>query len=190
MSGTAVAKLCRSILEVPVKRTLVAGAIVAIVAGACGGGSDDTADAEAASTTPTRPTTTTTGEAEDAAAAPAIVPGEDADVDAVVEAYMVVFDSSTTMAEKTPYLVDPEGLEDTVTKYTTNGELMGGVSLDPKSVIVNGDTAVVYYDFLFGGNPSYTDLTGDAVKTEEGWQITREMFCGIMTSARAGCPPG
>jgi hypothetical protein len=184
------AKLFGSILEVPLKRMLAAGAILALLAGACGEGSDETADAEAASTTTTLPTTTTSVVAEDAAAAPAVVPGEDADVDAVVEAYMVVFDSSTTMAEKTPYLVDPEGLEDTVTKYTTNGELMGGVSLDPKSVIVDGDTAVVYYDFLFGGNPSYTDLTGDAVKTEEGWQITREMFCGIMTSARAGCPPG
>lgn len=183
-------KLFRSILEVPLKRMLIAGATLALLAGACGESSDEAADAEGASTTTTAPTTTTTVPAEGAVAGSAIVPGEDVDVDAVVEAYLVVFDSSTTIAEKTPYLVDPEGLEDTVTKYTTNGELMGGVSLDPKSVAVEGDTAVVYYDFLFGGNPSYTDLTGDAIRTEAGWQITREMFCGIMTSARAGCPPG
>ena len=109
-------------------------------------------------------------------------------MDAVVEAYVVVFDSTTTYEEKAPYLVEPEGLEETVATYTTTGTSMGGVSLDPKSVTIDGDIAAVSYDFLFGGNPSYTNLTGDAIRTAAGWQITREMFCDIMRSARSSCP--
>ena len=166
------------------KRMILAGAAVAIVAAACGGDSTDEADAVEAATT-VAPTTTA---ATEAVARPAIVPGEDADVDAVVEAYVVVFDSTTTYEEKAPYLVEPEGLEETVATYTATGTSMGGVSLDPKSVTVDGDTAAVSYDFLFGGNPSYTNLTGDAVRTAAGWQITREMFCDIMRSARSSCP--
>lgn len=170
------------------KRMIVAAAALALLAGACGGEAEDAEPAETAPTTSAAPTTTSPTATVADADVPAVVPGEDADVDAVVEAYMVVFDSATTFEEKEPYLVDPSGLEATVEKYETNGEMMGGVSLDPKAVVIEGDTAIVSYDFLFGGNPSYTDLTGDAVKTESGWQITREMFCGIMTSARAGCP--
>jgi len=163
------------------RRMIVVGVVIAAVASACGGGSDDAGDTTVA------PTTATTA-ASSAGAAPSIVAGEDADVDAVVEAYMVVFDSSTTFEEKAPYLVEPEGLEQTVTKYTATGTSMGGVSLDPKSVTIDGDLAAVNYDFLFGGSPSYTDLTGDAVRTAAGWQITREMFCDIMRSARSSCP--
>lgn len=159
------------------RRMIGVGVVIAAIAAACGGGSDDAGDTTVA------PTTAST-----AGAAPAIVAGEDADVDAVVEAYSVVFDSSTTFEEKVPYLVEPEGLEETVTKYTATGTSMGGVSLDPKSVTIDGDLAMVNYDFLFGGSPSYTDLTGDAVRTAAGWQITREMFCDIMRSARSSCP--
>jgi hypothetical protein len=162
---------------------ILAGVALAIVAAACGGDSTDEADAGEAATV--APTTTA---ATEAVAGPAIVPGEDADVDAVVEAYVVVFDSSTTYEEKAPYLVEPEGLEETVATYASTGTSMGGVSLDPKSVTIDGDTAAVSYDFLFGGNPSYTNLTGDAVQTAAGWQITREMFCDIMRSARSSCP--
>lgn len=163
------------------KSMIGVGVVIAAIAAACGGGSDDAGDTSVA------PTTATTA-ASAASEAPSIVAGEDADVDAVVEAYMVVFDSTTTYEEKAPYLVEPEGLEETVATYTATGTSMGGVSLDPKSVTVDGDTAAVSYDFLFGGNPSYTNLTGDAVRTTAGWQITREMFCDIMRSARSSCP--
>ena len=171
------------------KRMILAAAALALFAGACGGETDEAQPEETVPTTSEAAATTSPSTTVAEADVPAIVPGEDADVDAVVEAYMVVFDSATTFEEKEPYLVDPSGLETTVEKYAMTGESMGGVSLDPKRVVVEGDTAVVSYDFLFGGSPSYTDLTGDAVRTAARWQITREMFCGIMRSARSACPP-
>ena len=117
-----------------------------------------------------------------------IVPGEDADVDAVVLTYQIVFSSTTGYDEKAPYIDDPEGLEQTVADYQETGESMGGVELAPTSVTINGDTADVIYDLLFGGTPTYPDLTGDAVLADDTWKITREMFCAMMASARVGCP--
>ena len=65
---------------------------------------------------------------------------------------------------------------------------MGGVAVQIDSITVNGDEASILYTLLFGGNPTYAGLIGSAVKTDAGWQISRQMFCGLMTSARVGCP--
>ena len=152
-----------------------------------------TAEPATSSSTTTVPTTTTTSTT--TAVAPTtttpsggIVPGEDPDVDAVVLAYQVAFSSTTTYEETAPYLVDPTGLEETVEKYNATGESMGGIELAPNSVSIDGDVAEVQYDLLFGGTPTYPDLTGDAVLDGDVWKVTREMFCGMMTSARVGCP--
>jgi hypothetical protein len=106
-----------------------------------------------------------------------------------VLAYEIVFSSTTTYEEKVPYLVDPTGLEETVAQYQSTGEAMGGIELAATSVTIDGEVADVQYDLLFGGTPTYPDLTGDAVLDDDVWKVTREMFCGMMTSARVGCPP-
>ncbi len=103
-------------------------------------------------------------------------------------AYEIVFSSETGYEEKAPYIDDPAGLEQTVADYQETGESMGGVALVPTSVTINGDTADVTYDLLFGGTPTYPDLSGDAVLLDDTWKITREMFCAMMASARVGCP--
>lgn len=186
------------------KSSIFLAVAIALVAAGCGG--SDTVDESTATTAPattttvattTTTSTTTTTVAPTTTAAPAtttttaaggIVPGEDADVDAVVLTYQIVFSSETTYDEKAPYLVEPAGLEDTVVKYQETGEVMGGVELVPSGVTINGETADVTYDLLFGGTPTYPDLAGDAVLVDETWKVTREMFCGMMASARVGCP--
>ena len=184
--------------EDPLKRLIAMLLAFAVVAGACG-----TADAEvgetttttAAATTTTEATTTTTEATTTTAApttttteAPAIVEGEDPEVDAIVVAYTIALDSVTPYEDKAPYIDDPEGLEDTVAQYLATGESMGGIGVAVSAVAIDGDTAVVTYDLLFGGNPTYPDLSGDAVKTTDGWKITRAGFCSLMSSARVGCP--
>ena len=179
--------------------------VIALVAAACGGGSDTEAAAETtvpapesttstaapATTTTEAPTTTTT-----ATTAPptttttigGIVPGEDADVDAIVLAYEIAFDSVSDFETKAAYIDDPTGLEDTVAQYLLTGETMGGVGVAVKEVTVDGDTATLLYDLLFNDNPTYPDLTGRAVLTDAGWQVPRSAFCTLMSSARVGCP--
>jgi hypothetical protein len=175
---------------------------LALVAAACG--SDGTSDGGAngaaaattttleAATTTTAPATTTTTMAATttttAAAAGGIVAGEDAEVDAVVVAYTIALDSVSPYEDKISYIDDPSGLEDTIAKYLETGQSMGGIGVLPTAVAIDGDTAVVTYDLLFGGNPTYPDLTGEAIKTADGWKITRAGFCSLMSSARVGCP--
>lgn len=163
-----------------ITRTLIAIVIV-LVGASCG--SDEGGGTETTITITAAPETTTT-------VAGGIVPGEDPEIDAIVATYSIVFDSETTFEEKAPYLVDPTGLEETVAGYAAAGEAVGGISLQATAVVIDGDSAAVTYDFLFAGSPTYQGLEGDAVKTDAGWQITRETFCGIMSSARVGCPEG
>lgn len=182
--------------------------LVALVASACGTDGGSGAESETTTTTaaPTTTTTTTVPETTTtvaettttvaetttttSAAIPTspVVPGEDEDVDAIVEAYLVVFDSTTTFEEKSPFVTDLAGLEDTVVAYEAAGEAVGGIQLRADEVGIDGDQARVLYAFLFAGNPAYSDLEGDAVLTDAGWQVTREFFCEIMASARVGCP--
>jgi hypothetical protein len=117
-----------------------------------------------------------------------IVAGEDADVDAIVTAYSVAFDSTSDYPIKEPFIDDPAGLEETVGKYLTTGETMGGISVVVTEVVVSGEEAAVTYDLLFNGNPTYPNLPGTAVLTADGWKVPRQVFCGLMSSARVGCP--
>lgn len=181
-------------------KMLTVAIVLAVVATACADDASEPADttvttAEATTTTTTTvPATTTTvaatttTEAEAEIETSPVVAGEDEDVDAIVLAYTVVFDSTTSYEEKAPYVVDFEGLESTVTAYAEAGAAMGGISLSADEVGIDGDNARVIYSFLFAGNPAYSDLEGSAVRTDAGWQISREFFCNIMTSARVGCP--
>lgn len=182
-----------------IKQSITLAAGLALIATACGGGSEpDAADqttattTAASTTTTTAATTTTAPSTTTTTTAPLVpievVPGADEDVDAVVEAYAIVFDSSTTYEEKVPYLVEPEGLEETAAEYTATGETFGGVTVEVSAAATDEENAAVVYTLLFAGNPAYSDLNGDAVFTEAGWQITRKMFCSLMTSARVGCP--
>ena len=171
------------------KRALLLLVVAATVGAGCSQpNASETADGETPSSTTTTTTTatpTTTTTVDDIAG---IIPGEDADVDAVILAYQIVFSSETEYEEKAPYIEDPEGLEESVAQYQETGTSMGGVELAPTSVMIDGDTAEVIYDLLFGGTPTYPGLSGDAVLRDETWKITRDMFCAMMASARVDCP--
>ena len=184
------------------KRVSVLIAAIAIVATACSSASDASGDAEATTTstasvvtTTAEPTTTTTTTAdlttttiETPTTTLAFGPASEEDAAEITALYEIVFSSETTYEEKAPLIDDPSGLEETVAEYTETGESLGGVGLVAKTITVGGDLASVTYDLLFSGNPTYPDLTGDAIRVDGAWLVTREMFCSIMTSARVGCP--
>jgi hypothetical protein len=158
-----------------------------LLVSACGG--SDSAD----TTTTTMATTTTEAVAETTTTAAGgdtepIVPGENADADEIANVYAVAFDSKTTFAEKAPFIVDPDGLEATVEAYMAAGAGVGDIFLEATAVGVDGDTAIVIYDLMFGGAVFQPDQTGDAVRPEGTWQVTREYFCSVMALARVSCP--
>ncbi len=182
------------------QRLIILLGVLALTAAACSSATDTASEATVtttlASTTTAAPTTTTTttttAPATTTTAETTTTVADSGDsgpeVDEIVAAYEIVFSSETSYEEKAPLLDDPTGLEETVAKYQKTGDSMGGVGLDAKSVTINGDTADVTYDLLFGGNPTYPNLKGDAVLIDGTWKVTREMFCSLMSSARVGCP--
>lgn len=172
-------------------------AVLALALAACGGGDsgstttidEATTTTEAASPTTGAPATTTTAAATSSTAGEeGIVPGEDPEVDAIVALYQTVFDSTTSFDEKAALIVDPTGLEDTVATYASTGESVGGVTVEPTAVVVTGDEAEVVYTIFFSGNPTYPGQQGSAVRVDGEWKVGRDMFCGLMASARSACP--
>lgn len=183
---------------------------LALLAAACGDGGTATTTAAPATaaptTTTTAPTTTTAAPTTTEATttttvapttteattttppAPAIVPGEDPEVDAIVLAYTTALDSVLEFEDKAPFIEDSADLEGTVAQYNATGQMMSGIGVMPLEVTIDGDTAVVMYQLLFGGSPSYSPQTGEAIKLDDTWKVTREAFCALMTLARGGCP--
>lgn len=178
------------------KKAVLTLAAMSLVVVACGGSEDNDGATETtaapATTTTVAPATTTTEAAEmaDAGEVESFVPSGDPELDAVATAFMVAFDSTTDYEAKLPYVDDLAGLEDTVTRYMEQGEAMGGVSVVIKDVVVNGDSADVFYDLMFNNRPTYPDLSSTAVLTDDGWKVPRNKFCSMMASARVPCPSG
>lgn len=182
------------------------GAIVAAfaIAGCGASDADDAASsAEGATTTEATTTTevTTTSEAtttteeattttEDAtttteAAEPVEMSEDEA---AAAEAWATVFDSTIGYDDKAAFLDDAEALQATVESYTTAGDAMGGISLEPTTVVVDGEVATVTYDVYFGESAAYTDLSGEIALVDGTWTVSRDEFCSFMASARNSCP--
>jgi iron complex transport system substrate-binding protein len=58
----------------------------------------------------------------------------------------------------------------------------------PTAVVIDGDTATVTSDVMFGESAAYTDLTGEISNVGGTWTVSRAEFCGFMASARNACP--
>jgi len=110
------------------------------------------------------------------------------DEEAAAAAFSAVFDSTVTFADKADHLEDANALQATVESYTAAGSAMGGISLVPTATVVDGDTATITYDVLFGTEPAYTAQTGTVTKIGDDWVVSKAEFCAFMASARNACP--
>lgn len=104
-----------------------------------------------------------------------------------MDAWAVVFDSSVDFADKAPHMEDAAALESSNDAYAASAAGLGGVSLEPTAVEINGDEATVAYNVLFGGTAAYTDLTGEIQRVNGTWTVSREVYCGFLASARTPC---
>ena len=178
------------------KRFIVLVFAVSLLAAACGSGSetdaqgDTTVPAPPLTTTTTEapapattlpPTTTTTVAATTTTAAPTgIVPGEDPDVDAIVLAYQIAFDSLSDFETKAPYIDDPSGLEETVALYLVTGETMGG-DIDLRDV--RGEARLE----TMGGSISLIDAEMEgSIKTMGGSVLFENVVGNIKGSSMGG----
>lgn len=102
-------------------------------------------------------------------------------------AWALVFDSTAAFADKAPHLEDSANLEASNEGFLTAGDAMGGISLAPSGAMVDGDTATVIYDVLFGENAAYNDLDGEIALVDGVWVVSRDAYCGFLSSARTPC---
>lgn len=110
------------------------------------------------------------------------------DESAAGDAWSLVFDSTVAYDDKAAHLDDAEALHDTVDSYEQAGSALGGIFLVPTAVIVDGDTATVTYDVMFGDSAAYTALEGTIGLIGGTWVVGRDEFCSFMASARNACP--
>ncbi|RPI10304.1 MAG: hypothetical protein EHM63_03340 [Actinobacteria bacterium] len=121
-------------------------------------------------------------------AIPAIEPGADPEVDAVVAAYSAVFDSSVSFDDKAAFLQDAEMLHGTVDAYAEQGERFGGINVVPTSVTIVDQEAALIYDVYFGDTKQDSSLPGSVQKQGDVWTVTRVEFCNVMAAADTPCP--
>jgi iron-siderophore transport system substrate-binding protein len=112
----------------------------------------------------------------------------DDDQQAAADAWSTVFDSTIGFDDKAPYLESADDLRSTIEAYTTAGEAMGGISLAPTAVAIDGDTATITYDVYFGESAAYTALERGMTRVDGTWTVGRDEFCTFMASARNACP--
>lgn len=110
------------------------------------------------------------------------------DETAAAEAFRMVFDSSVAFDQKSQYLVEPEALRTASDGYTKAGSSMGGISLKPTATRVNGSTATITYDVLFGPTAAYQNLSKTIDKVGDTWKVSMATFCAFLSSARVACP--
>lgn len=108
--------------------------------------------------------------------------------EAATDAWALVFDSTADPTAKAPHLEDAEALAGTLADYASTGDTMGGISLAPTGVTIEGDTATITYDVMFGSAAAYEALTGTIRNVDGTWVVGRDEFCGFMSSARLSCP--
>ncbi len=105
----------------------------------------------------------------------------------VMDAWAVVFDSSLDISAKLNHLDGAASLEASNAAYAAAGERMGGISLEPTAAEVDGDSATVTYNVLFGATVAYEDLSGTLQRVDGSWVVSRESYCGFLASARTRC---
>ena len=175
------------------RRIITLTVMLGLIGAACS--SDDTESTTTTAAPTTTETTatsttlaTTTTEAEPDIPTAPVVPGEDADADAIVALYATVFDSTSTFEEKAPLIDDPTGLEAAIEGYRAAGDSVDGIFLEVSQTGVLDDRAAVLYDLLFGERPFQSDQPGDAIRIDEKWVVSRDFFCSIVELARVPCP--
>ncbi len=114
--------------------------------------------------------------------------GSGDEADAAAEAWSLAFDSTVSFEDKAAHIEDADALKATIEAYGTAGDAMGGITLVPTDVVVNGDTATVTYDVMFGSSAAYNDLVGLIDLVDGTWVVSRTEFCTFMASARNACP--
>ncbi|MBH99940.1 MAG: hypothetical protein CL467_04965 [Acidimicrobiaceae bacterium] len=104
-----------------------------------------------------------------------------------MEAFALVYNSEAEWGQKVVHLEDGPELETSNAIYKAGGETMGGISLSPKTAVIDGDVARITYDVMFGGKVAYDNMTRTIRLINGVWKVSRVDYCDFLSSARTPC---
>ncbi|WTW93544.1 serine/threonine protein kinase [Streptomycetaceae bacterium NBC_01309] len=131
-------------------------------------------------TASTRTATTTT------TAAPAFVPTTAAQTE-IVQAYSLVFSSTTPVAERKQYIQDADKLNAFIDEIFAN-PMVATVGVSTSRADVTGNTADVRIKWLTNGVPVTGEVLVSAVKQNGRWRVGADAICSIGATAGARVP--
>ncbi|MCF2532990.1 IseA DL-endopeptidase inhibitor family protein [Yinghuangia soli] len=112
-----------------------------------------------------------------------------ADQKAAAAAYGSLFDPKTPVADRKALITDSESIAPLIDGLLAH-PVMGTASLKVKDVKVTGDKAAVTFDVLISGAPAYENRTGEAVKVDGKWKVSKSVICGFGQGLGVQLPPG
>ena len=103
-------------------------------------------------------------------------------------AWARVFDSTATFTQRSRHLASSDELAPAGQAFAEAGASFGGIRLVPNEVVVDGVTATVTYDVIFGENVAFSGRVGRMSQFGGVWTVSQTQFCAVMTSLRVNCP--
>lgn len=113
---------------------------------------------------------------------------DDPEVQAAVDAFALVFDSTADWEAKAPHLEDAGVLQEPNESFRQAGSVLGGIKLEPTAAAIAGDTVTVTYDVFFGPIAAFDGLTRTITLVDGRWTVSRSDFCDVLSSAGTRCP--
>ena len=107
---------------------------------------------------------------------------------AVMDAWALIFDPTADFSDKAAHFQEASGLEEVNAAF---GGLVqsNGASLNPTAVSVDGDTAMVTFDLLLGGQVMQADNAAPFDLVDGTWAMPRAAFCGFFMPFGISCEP-
>ena len=116
-----------------------------------------------------------------------VIPDFSEEEQTAVDAFALVYDSNAVWEGKALHIENSDLLQASNEQYRDANESMGGISLRPTGAKIEGDIAIIIYDVLFGVTPAYESLERTITRVDGVWRVSRDDYCGFLSSARTPC---
>ena len=156
------------------------GLVLIAAMSACSSGSSTSSSAPAATTSAAAPSS-----AASTAATPATSGGSSAAVTEITNNWETFFNSATPNSKRVQLLQNGSQFSASISAFAAS-PLAAAVSSKVDSVTVDSATkATVKYDLSAAGSTVATGATGSSVLQDGTWKVGDDVFCGLLTQAKA-----
>lgn len=160
------------------RTALVAAPLAAmLLLAGCGSSGGESSPSPSPSPLPTAASTPTAAVHSPSGPQPADPAAAKAEITKVWEAF---FSADTPIDERAKYVEDGTQLVQAVNAFATMPQTAQASARVNAITFSDATTADVKYALLLNGNPMLPDASGVAVKTDDGWKVSKNTFCGLL----------